>query len=494
MGLNIIIGFLYTPVMIRCLGQSEYGLYNTVASTISILSLLSLGFNAGYVRYYANYRREDDQEAIAKLNGLFAIIFSVIGLVALICGLFMSFHLEWIFGNGFLSDELDIAKILMVLLSINMAESFPASVFTTIISANERFVFLKTLGIIKTIVSPLVTLPLLLMGFRSITMVLVTISIALVIDLIYAYYVLNILDNKFMFGKFENGLFRELSIYTGFIAINMIVDQINWNIDKILLGRFRGTISVAVYTVGYSLFNYYMMFSTSISGMFTSRIHTMVVEGKEDKITLKNELTSLFIKVGRIQFLVLALVASGFVFFGSKFINVWVGKEYEDSFYVALLLMIPGSIALIQNIGIEMQRAQNLHHFRSIVYLFMAIVNLGLSIVLCRLYGAVGSAMGTAISLIIANGVIMNIYYHKKCNIDMIAFWKNIGRMAIGLLPPIVVGVMWVRSIGISTIQTMLLGIIVYTTAYFLSAYFVSMDLGEKRYISMLFNKLGDVK
>ena len=88
----------------------------------------------------------------------------------------------------------------------------------------------------------------------------------------------------------------------------------------------------------------------------------------------------------------------------------------------------------------------------------------------------------------------MNIYYHKKCNIDMIAFWKNIGRMAIGLLPPIVVGVMWVRSIGISTIQTMLLGIIVYTTAYFLSAYFVSMDLGEKRYISMLFNKLGDVK
>lgn len=56
----------------------------------------------------------------------------------------------------------------------------------------------------------------------------------------------------------------------------------------------------------------------------------------------------------------------------------------------------------------------------------MALINLGLSIILCKRFGAVGSAIGTAISLIVANGLVMNIYYHKKCNIDIITFWKNI--------------------------------------------------------------------
>ena len=38
MALNILISVVYTPVMLRILGQSEYGLYNTVASTVSTVS------------------------------------------------------------------------------------------------------------------------------------------------------------------------------------------------------------------------------------------------------------------------------------------------------------------------------------------------------------------------------------------------------------------------------------------------------------------------
>ena len=140
-------------------------------------------------------------------------------------------------------------------------------------------------------------------------------------------------------------------------------------------------------------------------------------------------LTELFVKVGRIQFILLGLLASGVVFFGKDFITkYWAGSEYGESYYVVLLLVLPASIALIQNIGIEIQRAQNKHKFRAIVYTIMALVNLGLSIILCQKYGAVGSAIGTAISLVMANGFIMNFYYHKNCNIDIICFWKNIAR------------------------------------------------------------------
>ena len=196
MALNIVIGLLYTPIMIRLLGTSEYGLYNTVSSTISTLSILSLGFNSSYIRYYSRYKADDDEVSIARLNGLFIIIFTLIGLIALICGLFLAMNLDIIFSNGLTEKEYGIARILMILLTINLAVSFPMGVFSHIISAHEHFVFLKVLGMVKTVFSPLITLPLLLAGYRSIAMVSVTVGISFFIDILYCFYAFRVLKIK----------------------------------------------------------------------------------------------------------------------------------------------------------------------------------------------------------------------------------------------------------------------------------------------------------
>ena len=340
MAIQILIGLVYTPVMIRLLGQSEYGLYNTVASTISMLSVLRLGFNNSYIRYYSIYKKRNDTKAIDCLNGLFITIFSFIGIITFVCGIFLTNHLSIVFSDGLTTSEYGIARVLMILLTINLAISFPMSVFSNIISAHEKFVFLKCLEIIKNVVGPMVTLPLLLMGFRSIAMVSVSLIVSLITDICYVIYVFLVLKNRFSFNKTEKGLFSDLFAYTVFIAIELIVDQINWNIDKVLLARYKGTVMVAVYSVGYSLYTYYQTFSSSISGVFTPRIHKIVNSG----ISIENqrtELTELFTKVGRIQFLILALIASGVVFFGKFFIvRIWAGRGYEDSYIVALLLII----------------------------------------------------------------------------------------------------------------------------------------------------------
>ena len=490
MFLGIIIGLAYTPVMIRLLGQSEYGLYNTVSSVISMLSILSLGFNSSYIRYFAGYKKNNDNESIYKLNGLFLIIFLIIGAIACACGIFLTVNLHFVFKDGLTDDEYAIAKILMILLTINLSVSFPMSVFSNIISAHERFIFLKFLGMLKTVVSPLVTLPLLLMGYKSIAMVTVSVSIAIVADIIYVIYVFGNLKQKFVFHSFDKGLFKRLLVYTSFIAINLIVDQINLNIDKLLLTRYKGTIAVAIYSVGFSLETYYQMFSTAISGVFTPRIHLIynnIELALEDK---HRQMSELFTKVGRIQFAILALISSGLVFFGRSFIEFWAGEGYEESYYVALLLIIPITIPLIQNLGIEIQRAENKHQFRSIVYLIMAVLNLVLSIFLCQKYGAVGSAIGTAISLVVANGLIMNIFYQKKMGIDIVSFWKNICRMSVGLVVPIVLGIFSMLYIEILS-KWILLGLIIgYMAIYCISMWFLGLNRYEKDLVLKVFKKV----
>lgn len=491
MGLGIIIGLIYTPVMIKLLGQSEYGLYNTVSSTISMLSILSLGFNSSYIRYYAIYKEKNEKVNIYKLNGLFLLLFTTIGAIALVCGLFLTSHLELVFDKGLTSSEYTTARILMLLLTINLTFSFPMSVFSNIISAHEKFIFLKIVSIISTVISPLVTLPLLLMGYRSVAIVIVSVSLSFITYIINAIYVCVVLKNKFYFYHFPNGICKSLFKYTIFIAINIIIDQINWNIDKMLLGRFVGTTAVAVYSVGYALYSYYMSFSLSISSVFTPRIHVLVTKTKNNIEEQRVQLTNLFIKVGRIQFLVLGLVASCVLFFGKEFIeNIWAGKDYTDSYYVALLLIFSASIALIQNLGIEIQRAQNKHAFRSYAYLVMAIINLLLSIYLCKRYGAIGSAIGTAVSLIIANGVVINIYYHFKCNINIIEFWSNIIIMFKGLIIPVFIGIL-IKNLRIIDNNLMLFICIgIYIVVYVVSMWCLAMNSYEKDLILVPLKKI----
>lgn len=480
MALGVVVGLVYTPTMIRLLGQSEYGLYNTVSSTISMLSVLSLGFNSSYIRYYSKYKMNNDKESIFRLNGLFLTIFGVIGAVALICGLFLSCNLEFVFAQGLTEEEYSLAKTLMILLTINLSIYFPMNVFSNIISAHERYVFLKLLGMIKTVASPLLSMLLLWMGYRSVAMVLVTLLVSILIDIAYFIYVVCFLKNKFVFKTVEKGLFRDLLIFTSFVAMNIIVDQINSNMGKVLLGRYNGTEMVAIYSVGFSLYHYYMMFSTAISGVFSPRIHKIINATRGYIDEQRTRLTELFTRVGRLQFLILALIATGIIFFGRPFIALWAGEGYEGSYVVAVLLIVSSTIALIQNLGIEVQRAQNNHKFRSIAYMIMACINLLLTVFLCPRYGAIGAAIGTAVSLVFANGLVMNIYYHKRCNINILFFWKNIGKLSKGLIIPLVAGFIGNFFIDYGKLIHMVLGMISYAFIYFVSMWFFGMNQYEK--------------
>lgn len=498
MALNVLVNLLFTPIMIRLLGSSEYGLYNTVVSTISMLSILSLGFNSGYIRYYSKYKAENDQESINKLNGLFLMIFLVIGFVALLCGGFLSFNLDIVFDKGLTEKEYEIARVLMMLLTFNLAVSFPTSVFRSIISSQERYIFLKVAAMLKTVCGPMVSIPLLLIGFRSVAMVLVLVVFYLIDDFLHIYYAFKKLKIKISFGKLETGLFKSLFLYTIFIAINMVVDQVNWNVGKIILGRYKGTTAVSIYAVAYTISTSYNMFSTSVSGVFTPRIHNLISTAK-NTLQIKERITSLFVRVGRIQFLILTLVSSGIVFYGKQFITqFWAGKEYAQSYYVLLLLIIPATIPLMQNIGIEIQRAQNKHQFRSIVYLIMAAINLSISVIMSQRYGAVGAAMGTAVSLLVANGVIINIYYHKKCNVDILLFWKNILGMLKGLILPIMFGIASLYIFNTRTLLGFAASALCYTVVYSASMWFFVMNESEKMLITVplkkVLRKIGCVK
>ncbi|MFL2079615.1 lipopolysaccharide biosynthesis protein [Marinilactibacillus psychrotolerans] len=484
MGLGYLVSIIYTPIMLRLLGQSEYGLYNLVASVVSYLGVLNFGFGSAYMRYYSRYKVQDDREKIATLNGMFLIIFSVIGLIAVIAGTVLAMNTEVIFGSELNSTELSIAKIIMMILVINLAISFPNIVFSSHITANEKFVFQKLVQMIKIVANPFVVLPLLIMGYGSVGMVIATTMLNISIEIINAVYCINKLKMKFSFRDFDFKLMREMTVFSSFIFINLLIDQINWNVDKFILGRFHGTVSVAIYGLAAQLNTYYLTISTAISGVFTPRVHRLVASENN------NELTKLFTRIGRVQFIILSLISSGLIFFGRPFINMWAGENYDGSYPIVLLLIIPVTIPLIQNIGIEIQRAKNMHQFRSWVYFFIALGNLGLTIPLTKMYGGVGAAIGTAASLIIGNGFLMNWYNHVKVGLDMKFFWKQILNFVPALIAPIITGVIINNLFNLNRIFIFTGFICIYILIFAVSMWIFGMNRYEKDLIGKPIKKV----
>lgn len=172
--LTNIIALLYTPYLLRMLGQSEYGLYSLVASVIAYLTVLDLGFGNAIVRYTAKYRVENRQEEQYEMFGMFLILYIGIGVFALLIGLGLYFNVDTLFSSSMDYDEIRKIQIMMLLMTLNLAITFPFSLFGSIITAYEDFIFQKLINIARIILNPLVMVVMLNMGYKAIGMVVVT--------------------------------------------------------------------------------------------------------------------------------------------------------------------------------------------------------------------------------------------------------------------------------------------------------------------------------
>lgn len=470
------ISIIFTPIIIRVLGQDEYGVLSLSGAIIGYLSLLNLGLGGSYNYFYHKRKKEANEDGVARLNGMYMTIFGIIALVVFLVGMFIVFNARAVLGNQITESELEIAKKLMFISVLSMALTLPTSVFGSYIFVHERFIFSRVVGIIFTILTNVVKLSLLFIGFRSVAITISVFVLTIINTLVTIIYSVKVLKIKLRFSGFELNMLKSMFTFSFFIFLNQIVDQINWNIDKYIITRFYGAASVAVYSIGASLNNYYVTISSTISGVFSPRINKMVSSHTDN-----NSLTDLMINVGRIQFLVLSLIFTGLVFFGEFFIvGYYAGAGYEEAYKVSLILCAPVTIPLIQNVGIEIQRAKNKHKFRSVIYVIMAFFNLGISIPLCKYFGIIGCAIGTSIGIVLANVIIMNIYYHKKLGLNMLRFWKSIAKLLPSEIIPVLFGIFILKVVKIDTLPEFLIFGVLYVLVFFAFVWFLGMNTSEK--------------
>ena len=256
------------------------------------------------------------------------------------------------------------------------------------------------------------------------------------------------------------------------------MNKIYWSTGQFILGAYVGTIAISVFAVAIQLEGMYMMFSSAISSVFLPKVTAMVTKNDD-----KKEISSLFIRTGRLQNVMMSFILFGFIVFGKSFIVLWAGPEYGDSYIIALLFFIALYFPLIQNLGITILQARNQMKFRGILLVVMSIISLIFQIIFAKQWGGVGCAVAISAALIIGQGLVMNIYYRNNQSIDIARFWKEIIKMDI---VPIVITVLFI-ALGFAnsydTWKELIIGMLAFSLLYIPLFYLVSLNADERNLV-----------
>lgn len=473
--LNNILGLIYTPYMLRMMGQSEYGLYSLANSIIVYLTIFDLGFGHTIVRYTAKLKSEGRVNDLYTMFGMFILIYSGIACVALLAGLVLYFNIDSFFGSTLSIEELNKTNTIMLLMLFNLSFTFIFTVFTSIISAYEKFVFQRVVNIFRIILNTVVMIVLLEMGYKAIGMVVVATVCNVVSLLLNYWYCMHKIKIKIYFRKFRWGFLKELIQYSFFIFLIMIMDRIYMNSGQFVLGSLEGTVSVAIFALAIQFQNIYISFSTSISSVFLPRVTSMI--GKENS---DQYVSDLFIRTGRIQFIIILFVLAGFVLFGRQFINLWVGHEYSEVYGITVLLFVSMLVPLVQSLGNTILRARNQMKFQSVLSVTVAAVCLILQIYLAKIYGGFGCALAIAITQVLGYIFIMNIYYHRRQAIDISAFWRNILNMFIPICILSLVSYYLLKDIEFGSMIQLIAAMVGFAIFYIAVSWTMSMNQYER--------------
>lgn len=485
--LNMCISIFFTPFLIKTLGDAEYGVYRTVQSFAGQLSVMTFGVCAIVTRNVAFFDAQKKQRE--KENFLF-MAFCISAVMAVLVGLVGSglyAATGRMYENSLTPEQIQTAKTLVALFVVNVVVIVLNDGFSGILTGRERFVVARGRKTVRLILRVILLFVLLSMGFKSVVIVATDLVLSVLCFLFDIFYCFAVLKEKVKFHYFDRDMFKTTIVFSCAVFFQAIINQINQNMDGAILGVMMSPEIVTMYSLALTLYTTYNSFSISVSTVFIPQASRMVARDATSE-----ELTDLVAYTGRYSFMFAGLILTGFILFGQEFISIWMSERYLSAYTVALILMIPMTIPLVQNTCECILDAKLKRMSQAIILLATAVINLVLSVLLIPHIGYIGAAIGTAASVVLGNIIGMNIFYQKCIHLDI----KRMVAKIFHRLLPCIAGVCLcgvpLRYLNISGVGWLnfVLKVLIYVLVYFAVLYFLGMNATEKGQVNKIFSKV----
>lgn len=421
--IDILAGMFYVPFLLRSLGKAEYGIYSLATTISSYLMLLDLGVGNALVRYMVKYRINKEDENQSKFYGLSVIFYTAIFAIAVTIGIILCLIFPKVFAKGLTIEEIKLAQQLLFVTMLNAGFTLLFVTFSKLLIAYEMYTTSKLIDIFKVVVRITGCTLMLIFGAKSLAITIVNLSSTVLMGIVTIICVKVKIKIKPKFKNLQFSYIKEILTYTAFVLLQMIVIHLNAMTDQVLIGALvkNSAMILGIYAAGAQICQYFKSIALSVNGI----IMPGVVELIEKKATI-DEIYKEFLKISRILFIMLGIIWVGFLVNGQYFVKLWAGEEYSDAYYVALIIMFPLVFSQSQYVGTQILWAMEKHKVQAILQACITVLNIVLTIFLIKWNPLIGATIGTAISYLVGEVVIMNVIFKKDIGLPMFKYYREL--------------------------------------------------------------------
>lgn len=380
---NIVVVFLFTPYLVRALPQAVYGTYGQVLFISELINTLcSLAILQLAMMLYSNthHKFEDSLRTVLQFTG-------IAGLVGfMLCLVFSYFAPNW-FSNELLGP-------LLRLYAFSLLGSRLSLVCNQALIKIEKTRFVMVLSIVSNFIK-------LSLGFyciqyaKSIEYLLIVYAAEPIVSSLIQLFILK--KAGYMQGRFQSSILRDIfhigmPLYfvellgASYTYISGFVISTRLNESQYAIYR-NGSVEIPVIGALYGTIS--MIFMGDLMRHIQDRSFEKVAETKRKIMTS----TAVFIFP----------VAFFFIFFSKEFILLYLSEKYIGSYVVFIIFTMALLIRLQNYTDILILMKKSVYVLISFV-VFMAL-NIGLNLWLSGIWGIIGCAMATIISVYILAGL-----------------------------------------------------------------------------------------
>ena len=430
-GTELLIGIFMLPFNVSHLGQSAYGLWILVASVTVYFSMLDLGFGVAQVRFAAKYRAQGDSRALNEIASTMFCVFSGVGLFAFALAILISLNLERFF--PLTADQARTGQIVLLFISAYVALGFPFSVFGGIVNGFQRQYLNGIVAFITAITVAIVNVIVLLSGYGLAELVAATTAVRILSYFAYALNAYRVFPAlRIRLRYFQRDRLREITGFSVFILIIDLANKLNYSTDAIVVGAFLGTSAVAIWAVAQRLIE--------IVQRITDQLNAVLFPVVVDSSTVErlDRLQKILIQGTRLSLAMVVPLATVLGLLARPLVLIWVGPQFAQSVDVIYILSIVVALRVGNATSAVILKGADLHKFLAFANLCMALGNLILSVLLVRVYGLIGVAIGTLIPMIV---MAMFVVFPKACRRVGLSVW-TVARRSVwpATWPAIVMG------------------------------------------------------
>lgn len=483
--LNLALGtatnIFLTSFIIKALGDEGYSIYKVMQSFAGPLAMFNLGVSTIVARAIVKYNTLEEHNLKEKKNTLALAMFTsaIMAVVVAIIGGMMCAMIPSLYGANYSDGMIQKGQVIFSLFVLSTIFHILTDSFNGCAIGHERFAFNSGLSLLKNLLRVPLIVIVLKLGFDAIAITLVDCLVAVIIFLLSSGYTLFVLKEYPKLAYIAKRELLDMLSFSSAILLQAIVNQVNNNVDTMLLGAMISEKwIITMYSSALLVYGTYNSIVSVMSTFFLPKATRLVTKNASGE-----ELTDFVIKPGRYQAMIAVAVVSGFAVLGKEFISIWIGKQYIDAYYIVLLLIIPVTVPLVENTAISILDATLKRLFRSIVLVIMAVINVIVSVILIKRFSFWGAAMGTFLSLCVGHIFLMNWYYARTFEMNIMRMFTSIfkGILPMGVLAGIIGGPL--TAWGEYGVMNLLIKSVEFVTIYCILIWKWGLQQDERNYI-----------